>query len=115
MKNGLMRLLKEKAKNGEQLDPANKDAKMKVLDALDQMMDDEDAPNLKKVTVASDSPEGLIEGLDVAQETMEEVGEDGIEAIFPEEGMEEGCIMEDEMSKEDQIAELKAQLAELEG
>jgi CO dehydrogenase/acetyl-CoA synthase beta subunit len=71
--------------------------------------------NMKKVTVAADSEEGLKEGLKKAEDVIEkkmgeEEEEEGEEE--EEEGSEEApaCPM---MSKEDKIAKLEAELAAL--
>ena len=103
---GLMRLLKKKAEKGERISPEDKSAKLSVLDALDKMMDDEDADGMKKVTVMSPDKEGLAEGLEKAKEVIEKKADEDCE--------DEVCEIDDSESKEDQIARLKSELAELE-
>lgn len=94
----LKELLAKKMKEQKEPMPENKkNAKMSVLQDLKKMMDDSiagDLKGLKKVTVASDSKEGLKEGLEKAedvlegQEEMEEEGdmdEMDLEQASPEE------------------------------
>lgn len=116
-----------------------KDKRMKGMAKLSQlnelskemkkMMGDDYAKGLQKVTVASDSPEGLKKGLSKAQEIMEKKGlmkeemEDKAEEMEEEmceacegEGCE-ACEEQEEMSPEmikKQIKELQAKLAEME-
>ena len=92
---------------------------------MKKMMGDDYAKGLQKVTVASDSPEGLKKGLSKAQEIMEKKGlikeeredkaeekeEDEVcETCEEQEGQEE---MSPEVIKK-QIKELQAKLAEME-
>lgn len=63
------------SKKGAPMDPMKKDAKMSMLQALrgemsGMMKEDLQKPGLKKVTVASDKPEGLAKGLDTAKELI---------------------------------------------
>lgn len=113
--------LMEQKKNGKELDPEYKRAKMSMLDALrsemaGMMRDDLSNHSMKKVQVASDSKEGLASGLDKAKEMLsadhgsnedqlgqDEADEHGIESddmydVSPEmeESAEEGDSMEPE-------------------
>ena len=106
-------------------------AKLSQLNELSKemkkMMGDDYAKGLQKVTVASDSPEGLKKGLSKAQEIMEKKGlmkEDKAEEKEEDEMCEacegegcEACEEQEEMSPEvikKQIKELQAKLAEME-
>lgn len=72
---GLMDKMMEK-KGSKPLDPMYKDAKMSMLHELRNAMsgamksDLENAKGMKKVEVASDSPEGLASGLDKAKDMV---------------------------------------------
>lgn len=80
----LKKLMEAKKKESGEMSPAQQAAKLKVLSELRGVANDEikkDLP-MKKVSVMSDSPEGLKEGL----ETAEEVVEEGPAAVIP--GME---------------------------
>lgn len=109
-------------------------AKLSQLNELSKemkkMMGDDYAKGLQKVTVASDSPEGLKKGLSKAQEIMEKKGlmKEEMEDKAEEKEMCEACEGEgceaceeqeekEEMSPEmikKQIKELQAKLAEME-
>lgn len=70
--------------------------------------------NAKKVTIASDSVEGLKKGAEMVDEALE--GEEREEMEDSENEMEESDEMEDSMDmqdEEDKIAELEKKLAEL--
>lgn len=110
----MMKMLK--SKKGKELSAPEKQAKMSVLKDLHEMASKamgEKLQGLKKVTVASDSKEGLEKGLEKAQELVGGPGEESAEA--DEEAQEaseeasEGEAPEAEMSEE----ELDAKLAEL--
>ena len=92
-------LLKQKAEAGEFLTDEEKAAKNPLIDEIDKMFGDEMAGNMKKVTVMAPDEEGLEAGLEKAAEVVES-GE-----IEEEAG---------ELSKEEQIAKLRAELAILE-
>ena len=115
---------------------AKMDALSSLSDEMTKMIGDDYAKDMgkMKVTVASDSQEGMEEGLSKAQEIMQKrLGEDAMgdsylgERAFDSEPMEEAEeMMEDEMSEmemdEDspemlkrKIEELQMKLAELEG
>lgn len=101
--NEFKKLLLEKAKNGKFLSDSEKEAKMDVIKEMKGMMKGmmgDDIRGLKKVTVASDSPEGLKEGLEKA--------EDVIDAKMGDEESEEP-----ELSKEEKRAKLLAELEAL--
>lgn len=99
-----------KKKGGQKLDPAATSAKMSILkqiaDLAGSSMGD-DIKGLKKVTVASNDPAGLAEGLDkakdmVQQDGMPEDGDDAAEegASTDEEGKADEKILEDEINHE---------------
>jgi hypothetical protein len=75
----LMAELMKKKKEGKEMDPSEKKAKMGILgqirDMAAQSMGD-DVKGLKKVTVASSDPEGLKEGLDKAKEMIASKGDE---------------------------------------
>lgn len=65
------KLMEKKKKDGGKMRPEEKEAKMGVLENLKQAMSESMSGKLgglKKVTVASDSTEGLKKGLDKAKE-----------------------------------------------
>lgn len=101
MKEKLMRLLKEKAKDGKILSESDKAAKKEVTKHLSDMFGGYMADDIgaKQITIGSDSLEGLEEGVEKAGELLES-GE--------LEEMGEEC-------KADKIARLQAELAALEG
>jgi hypothetical protein len=107
-------LLKKKAKEGKYLSDDDKRAKKGVVDEIDEMMGNAMGENLKKVTVAADSKEGLEAGLEKAKEVIAKKAdaEDAECEMCDEEGYEHE--MDAEPSKDDRIAQLKAELAELE-
>lgn len=81
------KLLEKKKQEGKQMSPERLEAKQKVLSELRGMANEsigKDLPGLKKVTVASDSDEGLKEGLDKAEEVVEEMPSEE-ESLLPEE------------------------------
>jgi hypothetical protein len=77
MKEKFLELLKKKAMSGDRLKPKEKEAKMSVLDEIEDILSQANASKLnklsdaKKVTVSADSPEGLLEGLEKAEEVVE--------------------------------------------
>jgi hypothetical protein len=127
MKHDFEKLLKEK---GKPLNAESAKVMKDSLHGLNEMIKDglgKDMSGLKKVTVASNSAEGLKEGLDAAKEKVEEKPEDKIakeeESESPkheasespsEENVEEK-VAEDmsSMSEEEKIAFLEKQLEEL--
>lgn len=116
----LKELMMKKAKEGKFVSEDEQKIKGGLLDAIGSIMSEggaEKLKGLKKVTVASDSPEGLKEGLKKAEDVVENKMEDEDEDEEEESEMEESCPMKSENSmpsKEEKIALLKQQLAELE-
>jgi|688.fasta_scaffold00313_41 hypothetical protein len=107
MKHKLHQLMKKKADKGEVLSENHAKAKSGILeDLIGEMMDMEGdkVKNLKKVTVASDSPEGLEKGLDKAKEIV------GNKDLAPEMMSEEMPEMasEEEESEEEEAPEMEA-------
>lgn len=107
MKHKLHQLMKKKADKGEVLSENHAKAKSGILeDLIGEMMDMEGdkVKNLKKVTVASDSPEGLEKGLDKAKEIV------GNKDLAPEMMSEEMPEMasEEEESEEEESPEMEA-------
>jgi hypothetical protein len=115
-------LLKKKAEEQgkEPVDASKMQAKASaiknLMGSLKEVMGGELKDGLKKVTVASNSPEGLAEGLDLAKKVVptgmgeseeEELGESPELESIEDESVEHGS---DEDKK---IAELEKQLAEL--
>jgi len=103
------KLLMKRAKEGKFLSEGDKAAKMEVLDVIKEIMggamgeDLKGLKGMKKVTVASPTEEGLVQGLEVAQGKVEEESKDESEDEVPE------------MSKEEKIKKLEAELALLKG
>jgi hypothetical protein len=126
-------LLKKKAAEQakEPSDPKSMEAKASaiknLMGSLKEVMGGELHDGLKKVTVASNSPEGLKKGLDMAKKVVPTGMEDhnaptpeGLEELGNEEALEspEMEAMEDEgaehgSDEERKIAELEKQIAEL--
>lgn len=96
------KLMKRMEKKGKKLNPLEQKAKMGVIKELsDQagaMMGDK-IKGLKKVTVASDSPEGLKAGLEKAEEIVDpKESEDGEETEAEIPGMDpEKCDSPEEI------------------
>ena len=70
------KMLEKKKKEGKEMNPMERDAKMGVLgDIRDEMANhmSERLNGLKKVSVASDSEEGLKSGLDKAKEIVDKM------------------------------------------
>lgn len=89
-------------KKGSKMDDLEKDSKMKAVCAMKEMAEQamsEKLGGLKKVTVASDSEEGLKEGLEKA----EDVVEDKL-ALSEEPDMED----DDDLEEEDEDLALSA-------
>jgi hypothetical protein len=109
-------LLKKKAKEGKFLSDDEQRAKLDLISELDNMAGEGMENSLKKVTIASDSKEGLEAGLEKAKEVVAKKA-DAEEAeceMCDEEGYDQEMV-EPEESKEDRIARLRAELADLEG
>lgn len=110
------KLIQKKMGAGEMLAPMEKDAHKKALLSLRKEATETMKPEfdgLKKVTVASDSPEGLKEGLDVAQEMS---GDEKLKGdMFPDAGaydkdaeatMDEMHMEESGLSDEEKMMDL---------
>lgn len=80
---GLKELLKKKAMAGQFMDDRERDLAKGVVEDLDKMAAEGLSHDLKKVTVASDSKEGLKEGLEKAEEIVEK-GPTQFEEMKPE-------------------------------
>jgi len=111
-------LLMKKAKEGKKTDPDRLQAGSDVLKELGDMFKDRLKGNLKKVTVASDSPEGLKKGLEKAEEMLEaphgdEDLEDQIEDEMEGESGEFSPKGENSENLEDEISELEKKIAVL--
>jgi hypothetical protein len=121
-------LLKKKASEqaDQPSDPKSMEAKASaiknLMQSLKEVMGGELSDGLKKVTVASNSPEGLAKGLDLAKkvvptgmpghELSEESGEEEL-GESPEFEASENESIEHGSDEERKIAELEKQLAEL--
>lgn len=107
----MKKLLEKKMKSGKKLSEPEKEAKMSVLKSLKGSMDEvlaDKAHGMKKVSVMSDSAEGLKKGLEKAEDIVEEVSP--LEAAS-EEMEDEESEESEEMSSDDidaKIAELMA-------
>lgn len=110
-------LLQKKAKAGKVLSEDDIASKKEVLSDLKSQMEEQMAEGLKgmkglkKVTVASDSPEGLKEGLEKAEEVVEKLPGEESEETESEEMEDES--EDEEMSEEMSEDEIDAKLAEL--
>jgi hypothetical protein len=100
----LMKLLAKKKEMGQELSPVEKEAKMSVVDSLKKMaqdhMGDAMKKGMKKVSVLSDSEEGLEHGLDKAKDIVKKLPkaedeESEPEAYAGEESPEEEAMEED--------------------
>jgi len=108
---GFKELLMKKAKSGEFLDEKKIEAKREVLEALQEMIKGEVGGKLgemKKVTVASPTKEGLQEGLEKAEEVIEKMPK-----MEEMEEMEEGEKEESRDEIEEKIKELEEKLAKM--
>lgn len=125
-----MKKFEEVLKNGKKMSPLAAKAKQKALQDLgDDMMDmgSDKIKNLKKVTVASDSPEGIKKGLELAKKVvakkngaLEEMGDFEEESADHEAGESEGEELaehesgaEEKEPEEMSEEELKAEIAKL--
>lgn len=113
-------LLMKKAKEGKQADPERLKAGSDVLKELGDMLKGRIKGNLKKVTVASDSPEGLKKGLEKAEEMLdsshggEEIEKEAEEEMEGESGeYSPKGEKHDSHEVENEIAELEKKIAEL--
>lgn len=126
----LKKIIEKKKKEGKTLSPVHKQARNTVLeDLMDHLgeMGLDKVKGLKKITVASDSKEGLAKGLDKATEMVEKSPMDAMEdedvsdhgANESEEESEESPeheMAEEEESEEspESEEEIKQKIAELE-
>ncbi len=112
------KLLAQKKKENGEMSPDQKKAKMKVSEELrslaDKMLGSE-LPGLKKVTVASNSEEGLKRGLEKAEDLLEQKKEAmGMKKeMLAEEEPKDPLESEDEIetAKEDPMSKVKSLLA----
>lgn len=86
MSMNLQKLMEKKKSSSKELDPANKAAKMSMLEALKHemsgmMSNDLHPDNLKKVSVAAPDKEGLAEGLDKAKDLISSPAEENSEEV----------------------------------
>ena len=117
----LKELIKKKAKEGKFLSEDEKAAKMEMLNGVKEILGESMSDKLKgakmqKVTVASPTPEGLVAGLDKAEEVVEEK----LASDESEDSEEEEDMMEDKpemmmagLSKDEKIKKLEEELAKL--
>lgn len=104
----------KEARGGKELEPRDREAKMSVVDALRGAMENEMGKSvkgkidgLKKVSVMSDSPEGLHHGLETAKHLLDashsgehSMGESADEAQ-PEDSAEESSETPEEEASEE--------------
>jgi len=105
-----MKMMKDKQGNMEDMSSTKRDAKSKVLQELRDLMkgvSGENIKNLKKVTVASDSPEGIKAGLEKAGEMMEPSDEEPTQMSSDDSESEEESNEYEQMGKEELVAELE--------
>lgn len=113
------KLMKRLEKSGKKLSPVEKEAKMNVLKELSSQAGDmlgQKLAGLKKVTVASDSEDGLEQGLEKAKEIIEgepvEEESEGLELADSddEDDMDdiEDCSPEELEAKIQKLQEIKA-------
>lgn len=104
------RMLEKKKKSGKEMSDVEQEAKMGVVKAMRDMASEQMGKKLgglKKITVASDSPQGLKEGLAKVKDMMglakegQEEDESGVEAMDDDQIADSG-----EESPEDEDAEL---------
>lgn len=133
-------MLKKKAQEGKFISDEDKAARQEMIDEIRAMAQDSMGSDLKKikdmkkVTVASDSAEGLKAGLEKAEDVVE--AKMGEESESEDDSEEEACPMckdgevcpecqmkmasepseaKPEMSDKEKIAQLEAELAALKG
>jgi hypothetical protein len=109
------KMLRMLGKKKEKMGDAEKEAKMSVIKEMRNMASGimgDNLKNLKKVTIASDSKEGLEEGLDKAKEVIEKqpMQEESDESS-EEEQMEDCNMSEDEIDEKiKELMDMKAKL-----
>lgn len=127
MMEGFKKLLMERAAKQGPVDDKKMSAKAMVMKELSDMLGDgmknDMMDGLKKVSVASDSQEGLEKGLDLAKKKVEEMKEESPEEEASEspemeasedESMEEHDMPEEESAEgDDEISALEKKIAEL--
>lgn len=104
------KLMKKLEKKGKKLSPLEQKAKMDVVKELQSQAGDmmgEKLKGLKKVTVASDSEEGLKAGLEKAEEVLEQKEE----AEQEDESEEMSAESEEELSPEEIDAKIQELMA----
>lgn len=103
----MLKKIMERKGNKKPLSPVEKDAKMSVVEEMRKMAQEamgDKLKGLKKVTVASNDPEGLEEGLDKAKDLIGEMpkeDEEGSEDEMSELSPEDAHKAEEEMSMSD--------------
>jgi len=108
------KLLAKKMKDGKKMSDSEKEAKSGVLsemkDMASKMMGDK-VKGLKKVTVASDSEEGVKKGLEKAKDLLgHSMSEESPEMEGSEVAEEESPEHEQEESKEEEMQELAQEM-----
>ena len=122
MENEFKEMLMKRSKEQGKVDPTKLKAKAAMMKELSDMlgsdMKNSITKGMNKVTVASDSPEGLETGLDLAKKKLEST-ESEEETELPEmEEMEDESEnysddMPEEMDEDSELAELERKIAEL--
>jgi hypothetical protein len=113
------KLLQKKAEEqaGNPPNAKNMEAKASVMKELSDMlkgkMKGDMVDGLKKVTVASNSPEGLKTGLELAKDKMEELSPDLESEDMEEESESPEEKLAEEKNPDMEIAELEKKIAEL--
>jgi hypothetical protein len=88
----LKEMIKKKMEAGDMMPEKSKKAMENVLKELDDLADEGMAGKLQKVTVASDSEEGLKKGLEMAEDKVEEMSEDSDSSLSEDlDSMAEGA------------------------
>lgn len=101
----LKKIIEKKKKDGKTLSPVHKEARSTVLEDLMDHLSDmgmDKVKGLKKVTVASDSKEGLAKGLDKATEMVEK---SPMAAMEDEDVSDHGANEVEEESPEHEMSE----------
>jgi len=73
MAKSLAELIKKKMREGKEMPKEMMDAKSRILSEIEDMADEGMAGKMSKVSVMSDSPEGLKEGMEIAEEKLDEL------------------------------------------
>lgn len=105
MNEEMMKMLMKKKKDGKELSDSDKKAKLSAIKEMKDMaseMMSEKLKGLKKVTVASPSEEGLKEGLEKAEELIEqgEGSKPGMMADMPDGEMPEEMKSDEDMHRD---------------